>query len=69
MVVPPTFRIKQSKETLKMKALSFFEVSATTFQSKRSYIPGEMNLQESDNGKLKSHKLWVTENNRNILTR
>jgi hypothetical protein len=28
-----------------------------------------MNLQESDNGKLKSHKLWVTENNRNILTR
>ena len=51
-----------------MKALRFFEMSATTFQSKRGHIPGKLNLQESGNGKLKSHKIWVTENNGNILT-
>jgi hypothetical protein len=45
-----------------MKALSFFEMSAAIFQSKRSYIPEKLNLQESGNGKLKSHKHWVTEN-------
>jgi len=69
MVVPAIFRIKHSKETLKTKALRFFEMSETTFQSKRSYIPEKMDLQESGNGKLKSHKIWVTENNGNLLTR
>jgi hypothetical protein len=69
MVVTAISRIKQSKETLKMKALRFFEMSATTFQSKRSHIPETRDLQESGNGILKSHKLWFTENIGNFLNR
>ena len=34
-----------------MKALRFFEMSATTFQSKRSYIQEKINLQEHGYGK------------------
>ena len=52
MVVPAIFRVKQSKKTLKMKVLSFFEMSATTFQTKQSYIPEKLNLQESGNKKI-----------------
>jgi len=70
MVVPAIFRIKQSKEALKMKALRFFEMSASTFQSKRSYIPEKKLIFKNvamENSKRT--KLSITKNNTNFLTR